>query len=287
MKDIQELLKASIINLDKPRYTDSHNITSKIGKMLNVKIGHAGTLDPAVTGVLPVFIGKSTRLSQYFLEDKEYEGIMHIHQEIPIKKVREMIKKKFLGKIKQIPPSRSAVKKQEREREIYSFKIKKVKGREKAIYFHVHCQSGTYIRKLVHDLGEELGTGAHMQELRRTRDGILNEKTAVSFEKLEKAIEEYKKGNDKKLKKYLLPIEIIAKNMPKLIIKEQFIIKLQNGSPIFKKFIKSGKLNAKTKAGQRIAILSEEKKLLEIARASSSEEREKDILAMPETVIII
>jgi len=277
---IQELLRASIINLDKPRNINSHQITAEIGRMLKVSIGHAGTLDPAVSGVLPILIGKATRLSQYFLEDKEYEGIMYMHQEIELKKIKEIIKKKFTGKIKQVPPSRAAVKRQEREREIYSFKIGKTKEK-KSFHFHIHCQAGTYIRTLIHDLGQELKVGAHMQELRRTRDCILNEKTSITYDKLRTAIEEWKNGNDKKLLKYLLPIEIITKNRPKLIIKNEFLEKAYNGSPIFKHFIKHSKL--KLKEGQRIAILSEDKKLVEIAIAV----KEKEIIAKPETVLIL
>jgi H/ACA ribonucleoprotein complex subunit 4 len=281
MADIQELLKASIINLDKPRNQNSHHIAAAIGRMLKVKIGHAGTLDPAVTGVLPIFIGKATRLSQYFLEDKEYEGIMHVHRETGIKKVKEAIRKKFTGKIRQIPPSRSAVKRQEREKEIYSFNIMRIKGGRKAFSFHVHCQSGTYIRKLIHDLGQELEAGAHMQQLRRMRDGILNEKTSVSFEDLKAAVEEWKSGNEKQLAKYLLPIEIITKKMPKLTIRDEFAEKARNGCPIFNYFLKPFK--SKLKEGQRVAILSEEKRLVEIAVAK----KDKDIIAVPETVIIL
>jgi len=283
---IQELLKASIINLDKPRNIDSHIVTVKIKRLLNIeRIGHAGTLDPSVTGVLPIFIGKATRLSQYFLEDKEYEGIINTHEDTDLKTIKAMIKKKFMGKIKQIPPSRSAVKIAEREREIYKFEVKKSKTEKqyakKNYEFKVWCQAGTYIRKLIHDLGQELGIGAHMQELRRTRDGILSEKTSVTYDQFLGAIYNWKNGDEKKLAKMLLPIEIIAENMPKLIVKNEFKSRLQNGSPVFKEFIKNTKKKSKTvKENQRIAIMSEQGKLVEIAILKPQD----NIIAVPETV---
>ena len=286
-QSVQELLKASIINLDKPRNIDSHIITVKIKRLLGIeRIGHAGTLDPSVTGVLPIFIGKATRLSQYFLEDKEYEGVMNTHEDADLKTIKAMIKKKFLGKIKQIPPSRSAVKKAEREREIYKFEMKKSKGIEKQyakkdFTFHVHCQAGTYIRKLIHDLGQELGIGAHMQELRRTRDGILTEKTSITYDQLREAISEYESGSDKKLKSYLLPLEIITKSMPKLVVKNEFLTKIQNGSPIFINFIK--KKSKTAREGQRIAVMSENNHLIEIAITRHQDK----IVAVPETVFVL
>lgn len=290
-QSVQDLLKASIINLDKPGDIDSHIITVKIKRLLNIeRIGHAGTLDPNVTGVLPIFIGKATRLSQYFLEDKEYEGEMHMHMPMPLKIIKQMIKLKFLGKIKQIPPARSAVKIAEREREIYKFEVKngkKPKDKEfknKNFEFKVHCQAGTYIRKLIHDLGQELKVGAHMQELRRTRDGILTDKTAITYDQLREAIIEYQNGNEKILAKYLLPIETITKNMPKLVVKNEFLTKIQNGCPIFINFIKNTKKKSKpVKQDQRIAIMSEDNRLIEIAISKPHD----NILAVPETVFVL
>lgn len=282
MEKISELLKGCIINLDKPKGIDSHQIAVEIKRLLEnfgeeIKIGHGGTLDPPVTGVLPILIGKARKLSIYLLEDKEYEGIMYLHEEVDIKKLKETIKGKFTGKIKQTPPSRAAVKREEREREIYRFTIKEVENNPQIFQFKVHCQSGTYIRTLIDDLGQELGTGAHMQSLRRTRDCMLDEKDSVTFEKLSEAIEKSRKGDSKSLEKYLLPMETIAKNMQKIEIKEEFVSQIRSGSPIFKNFIKK---KLKLEEGQKIAVF-EGKKLMEISKAHS----EGDIIAMPETVL--
>src|SRR3990167_3946045 len=158
---------SGLIILDKPSNYDSHQVTRLIKDILKVdKIGHGGTLDPKVTGVLIIGVGRATRLLEYTLKaGKEYVGVMRLHGNVSIKKLKEVIKNKFTGKIKQIPPVKSAVKREEREREIYEFNVLEKDGND--FLFVVSCESGTYIRKLIHDLGEFLGIGAHMLELRR------------------------------------------------------------------------------------------------------------------------
>ena len=128
-----------------------------------------------------------------------------------------MIKKKFLGVIKQTPPVKSRVKRQEREREIYSFDLLEQKGKD--VLFKVKCQGGTYIRKLIDDLGIELGVGAHMLELRRTSAGIFGEedKEFVNLYELEKAVEDGKLNEilitgERAIKKVLPVVQI--KNHP-------------------------------------------------------------------------
>ncbi|MDP3639690.1 MAG: LAGLIDADG family homing endonuclease [Nanoarchaeota archaeon] len=141
-----ELLTYGVINLDKPKGPTSHQVSDYVKKILPCKrAGHSGTLDPGVTGVQPVAIGKATRITQFLLTaPKEYVGIMHLHKDI----TEETLKKaaeQFVGKILQLPPVKSAVKRQLREREIYAFEILEMKGRE--VLFRVRCQAGTYVRK--------------------------------------------------------------------------------------------------------------------------------------------
>jgi H/ACA ribonucleoprotein complex subunit 4 len=165
-------LHRNIIIIDKPAGMLSSQVTDFIKKQLGLnKAAHSGTLDPATTGVLPILLGRASRLHDYFIhQNKEYVGMAHLHQDIEIEKIEKVIEKKFLGKIKQLPPKKSNVKRQEREREIKKFEI--IEKHEKEILFKVECEAGTYIRKLMHDLGKELGTGMHMTELRRTKASI-------------------------------------------------------------------------------------------------------------------
>lgn len=274
--DIKELLQASFVNIDKPADITSHDACQIARKILGVeKTGHAGTLDPMVTGVLPIAVGKATRLLQYLKHDKEYIGVMDVHREINQKELEKAIEECFTGKIKQVPPVKSRVKRVEREREVFSFEIIEQNGRE--FLFKVHCEAGTYIRKLISDLGEKLGTGAHMTELRRTKAGEMNEKDSVTFYQLAEAFEEYKKGNAEKLSKMLQPIEIIAENMPKIHVKTEFLEKLYNGSPVYKEFIV--KMD-KIETNDTVAVLHEGK-IVEIAKAVNQD----NAIAKPETVI--
>ena len=125
MKPIKELLEFGIINIDKPSGPTSFNVSDFVKKSLGLrKTSHFGTLDPKVTGVLPIALNRGCKLTGYFLgEDKEYVGIMRIHKEISLDKIKKIIKEKFTGKILQTPPVKSRVKRQEREREVKTFKL--------------------------------------------------------------------------------------------------------------------------------------------------------------------
>src|SRR6056297_2048226 len=120
-KSMKELLEFGIINIDKSRGPTSFQNSEFIKKQLGArKTSHLGTLDPKVTGVLPVAINRACKLAGFFLgEDKTYVGIMRINYDISLEKIQKKINEKFIGKIKQMPPVKSAVKRQLREREIY------------------------------------------------------------------------------------------------------------------------------------------------------------------------
>lgn len=244
-KITEELLEFGIINIDKPSEKTSFDISDFVRKILNKtndagikarKTSHFGTLDPKVTGVLPIALNRACKLTGYFIgEDKEYVGIMRVHEEIELEKIRKKIDEKFLGKIKQTPPKKSSVKREEREREIFKFELLEKEGRD--ILFRTEVQGGTYIRKLISDLGDELGIGAHMLELRRTRAGIFEEEKSVNLYELEKAVEEFKNGNDKRLREIIIPAEIISDIYSVVKIKSDRIKEIFTGKPIYKEDI--------------------------------------------------
>ncbi len=163
--------------------------------------------------------------------DKVYVGIMRLHNEISDKTLKEYMQK-FIGKIIQLPPVRSRVKREERIREVKTFKFLEREGKD--ILFETQVQAGTYIRKLIHDLGEEIG-GAHMLELRRTKASIFEEKDSINLYQFESAVEEYKKGNEEKLRSILIPAEsCILEVMPKVEIKEFSLKSILTGKPLMK-----------------------------------------------------
>lgn len=246
-KSIQELLEFGIINIDKSSGPTSFNVSDFVKRKLKLrKTSHLGTLDPKVTGVLPVALNRACKLTGYFLgEDKEYIGIMRIHEEVSLEKINKIIKEKFLGTINQLPPVKSRVKRVEREREIISFVL--LEKQDKDILFQVTCQGGTYIRKLIDDLGKELGIGAHMLELRRIRAGIFNEEdevySIVNLYDFEKAVDEYEKGNEELLRKIIIPGEIVSEVYSPVFIRGDNIKNIFTGKPInYKDVVEKSKI---------------------------------------------
>ena len=259
-KTIHELLEFGIINIDKPSGPTSFDVSDFVKKKLGArKTSHFGTLDPKVTGVLPVALNRACKLTGYFLgEDKEYVGIMRIHEDVSPKEIEKIIQEKFAGKIMQTPPVKSRVKRVEREREIKKFEILEINGKD--ILFKAEVQGGTYIRKLIDDLGRELKVGSHMLELRRIRAGIFKEDDkkypSVNLYEYEKAVDEYEKGNEKLLRKIIIPGEIITELHPDVEIKKEIIARVLHGSPIYKEdLIKDKKLEK----DQTICVFSEGK----------------------------
>ena len=232
-KSIKELLEFGIINIDKPSGPTSFDVSDFIRKTLGLrKTSHFGTLDPKVTGVLPIALNRACKLTGFFLgEDKEYVGIMRIHEDVSEEELKKTIKN-FTGKIKQLPPVKSRVKRQEREREVKSFEI--LEKVEKDILFRAEVQGGTYIRKLIHDLGVALGVGAHMLELRRTRAGIFKEDDekypSINLYELEKAMKD-----EEELRKNIIPGEVISQIYPVVHIREESAERILRGQPIYGK----------------------------------------------------
>lgn len=273
---ISELLEFSIINIDKPSGPTSFQISDFVKKQLGLrKTSHFGTLDPKVTGVLPIALNRACKLTGFFLgHDKEYVGVMRVHKNISLKKLQRLIDEKFIGKIKQVPPKRSRVKRQEREREIMKFEILEKKGKD--FLFHTEVQGGTYIRKLVNDLGLEVG-GAHMTELRRTRAGIFSEqdKNFINLYDLKKYA-----SDEKKLKEILIPAEqAIKKIFPVMQVKKEAVEKLLTGKPLIDKDI-LGELPKE----ERFAVFQGEK-FIGIYKKADISEKERDIIARPEFVL--
>ena len=270
-KTIPELLEFGIINIDKPSNPTSFDVSDFVRKKLGLrKTSHFGTLDPKVTGVLPIALNRACKLTGYFLgEDKEYVGVMRIHEDVSLEKIKKAIKEKFTGKIKQTPPVKSRVKRQEREREIKKFALLEKdgmqgqeplrtspkRGQSKDILFHAEVQGGTYIRKLISDLGNYMKIGAHMLELRRIRAGIFKEDDkeypSVKLDDFAKAVDEYKrqkeeplvnsskngqiKANEELLRKIIIPAEVISELFPVIEIKQDAVDRILHGQPLYHK----------------------------------------------------
>lgn len=243
-----------VINLDKPSGPTSHEVDSWVKRILGVeKTGHGGTLDPKVTGVLPVGIDHATRVIQMLLgADKEYICLMRLHEEIPEEKIRDILQE-FQGKIFQTPPIKSAVKRELRVRKIYYVDILEIDGQD--VLFKIGCEGGTYIRKYCHDVGEALGIGAHMAELRRTRSGPFTEDNMVTLHDLTDAYHIWKEeGDESFLRNCILPMEAAVEHLPKVVIRDSAVDAVCHGADLAAGGIVS--LEDGIKKGDTVAVMT-------------------------------
>ncbi len=260
MRSVEDLLNSGIIVLNKPSGPTSHQATDYLKNVLELtKAGHSGTLDPGVTGVLPIALMKATRITHSLLiAGKEYICLMQLHKSISDDIIKETFKKHFTGVIKQMPPVKSAVKRRLRERTIYYVDILEIK--DKFVLFKVGCEAGTYIRKLVHDFGVQVGCGAHMAELIRTKAGPFQEKDMMTLQDIADAYHYYKKGDDTHLKKMLKPIEMGVEHLKKIYVHDGAIHSLCNGA--FLKIPGISKLDSDILKHDAVAIMTLKNELI-------------------------
>ena len=272
-RPIEEHISKGVINLDKPSGPSSHEVDSWVKRILHVnKTGHGGTLDPKVTGVLPIGIDSATRVSQLLLPaGKEYVCLMTMHKEMPEDQIYEIFDQ-FTGKIYQTPPVKSAVKRELRVRTIYYATIYEIKGKD--VLFRIGCEAGTYIRTFCHDIGEALGCGAHMAELRRTRAGPFNERNddLVNLHDLTDAYHFWvEDGDESYLRNAIKPMEVAADHLPQIFIKDSAVEAICQGAKLAAGGISM--LSKGIKRGDLVAIKSLKGELVAsgIALASTEE----------------
>ena len=249
-----------VLIINKPKGFTSHDVVNILRKALNTKkIGHTGTLDPNATGVLPILIGKATKISKYLIEhNKTYIATISLgektdtgdgqgniiekdlnFQNISCKQIGDVLKT-FIGKQKQIPPIYSAIKingkkayeyarqgqtieLEPRDIEIYSIDLIKIENNE--ITFEVSCSKGTYIRSLCEDIATKLETAGYMKNLRRIQVGSFKIEDSITITKLKKDMESGNKLN-------LIPVEKILMDIPTIELKEEKLKLYLNGVKI-------------------------------------------------------
>ena len=183
-----------------------------------------------MTGVLPVALEEATKVVHALLgSGKEYVCVMKVHRDLPENRVKQVLGE-FQGKIFQRPPIRASVKRQIRVRNIYFLEVLEVDGRN--VLFKVGCEAGTYIRKLCHDVGEVLGCGAHMHELRRTRSGPFTETAnIVTLHDVTYLHSEWQKTQDLNiLRKFIMPMEKALELLPKINVRDSAVDALCHGA---------------------------------------------------------
>ena len=286
-RSVEEHIKYGVVNIDKPQGPTSHQVSSYVQKILDInKSGHSGTLDPNVTGVLPCTLLKSTKIVQTLLKaGKEYICLMHLHKPVDEFKLFEVFGK-FTGKIKQMPPIKSSVKRQWRERKIYYIEVLELQGQD--VLFKVGCEAGTYIRKLCHDIGQELGVGGHMAELRRTKAGPFNESTLFTLQDLADAYHYYKEEkNDTFIRQVIQTVEQAVSHLPKIWITDTTVSAICHGASLAVPGI--SKLENHIEPDQMVAIFTLKDELVSFGKALMNSKKmmgEKGLAVKTDKVIM-
>jgi len=283
-----------VIVVDKPADWTSHDVVLHLRRILRIKkIGHTGTLDPLATGVLLITIGQATKLFPYLSRmDKTYSGEVRFGQatetydsqggpigpecsDFPEEKDLRKISESFKGEIIQIPPSFSAKKvngqpafKLARQGltpnlspikvKIYRFLI--IEYQPPVLKFLIECSSGTYIRTLAHDLGQKLGCGAHLSQLRRLAVGKYTEEEAFNLDQIKEMVDKLE------FSKFIIPMENLLPDYPAIWLSEISSKAFLHGSRIsLDQVIRASLVRHLPSTEPAYRILSEEGKLLGLA----------------------
>ena len=230
-RTLEQALRYGIILLDKPPGPTSHETVAWVKRMLGLeKAGHSGTLDPQVSGVLPLGLGEATKaLGVLLLDSKEYHAVARFHSEPPPDQLSRVVSE-FTGPIHQKPPQRSAVLRRTRTRRVHELEI--LERRERLALMRVLCESGTYVRKLIYDMGEVLGPGATMVELRRTRMAHFDESRLVTMHQLADAAAAWKEGDPSALSSVVLPVEAALAGIKAAVVRDSAVDAMCHGAQL-------------------------------------------------------
>lgn len=263
-RSVEEKLEKGIIVLDKPSGPTSHQATAYLKDILGVeKAGHGGTLDPKVTGVLPVALERATKITYAILgSNKEYVAHAYFHEELTEESLEEL-RQSFTGTIDQLPPVKSAVKRQWRKRKVHKIKI--LEHKDQSVLMKILCEGGTYIRKLIHDMGEHVGGGAHMQELRRIKAGPFTETNCVNLHEIQDYYDFHRDEDDERFNDILLPIETGVRHLPKIIVHNSAKNSLSEGAQLNIPGVIAA--TQSVEENSKVAVLSQDYELIMIGEA--------------------
>ncbi len=222
-----------VVVIDKPSGPTSHEVAAWVRDIFEVKkAAHTGTLDPRVTGCLPVLFGPAARVSGLFAETpKEYVFVLELHDE-PRRSLASVFEE-FKGTIYQRPPIQGSAKRELREREIEALEL--IERKENRYLGRVECGAGTYVRKLCHDIGLAVGVGGHMAELRRTRSGDFAVEDACYLQDLADAVAVHKEEPER-LDALVTPLVDVLKDslgLPTVEAAPNTVESLGNGAPLY------------------------------------------------------
>jgi H/ACA ribonucleoprotein complex subunit 4 len=256
----ERIRSGAFLLIDKPRGPSSHQVTAWARDLLGVDVaGHAGTLDPNVSGLLWIGVGPALKLLPLVLEfPKRYVASVVLHGEAPDRELARAIGE-FTGPIFQTPPVRSAVKRERRVRTIHRLALVERDGSR--LLIDTVTDSGTYVRTLAVDLGEALGVGAHLEELRRVQTGPFSESAAVPLTALADARAARIAGDSAPMLALLHPIVVVWREFPAVVVKDGAASAIAHGAGLARggilsvprAFAKGAHVVLVTRAGELIA----------------------------------
>lgn len=287
-RTVPELLAAGVVPLDKPAGPTSHQVAAWLRNALGVEeVGHGGTLDPKVTGALPVTINGAVKsVAALLTAGKEYVAVLRLHEDRDEGAVKAAAAG-FVGKISQTPPVRSAVARRPRIRRVYYLDVLEVSGRD--VLFRVGCQAGTYVRNLCVDLAKALGTKGHMQELRRTRTGLFTEEDLVTLHDCVDARAFWEADKDEAgIRRVVRPVEAVTAHLNAIVLRDSAVDAVCHGAPLA--CIGVAQLDAGIEAGEQVALYTLKGELVALAEAKMTShqvmEADKGIAATPSRVVL-
>ncbi len=239
-----------------------------------------------VTGVLPIALEEATKTIQAFLlTGKEYVCIMTLHGDVDEQKVRSVLEE-FVGDIFQKPPVRAAVKRETRKRRIYSISDVEVDGRQ--VLFRVSCQAGTYIRKLVFDVGEVLEVGAHMRELRRVRAGAFTEDSSGTLYDMLKVSQAGDRDREVLVRSIVRPMEAAFDYVPRITIRDSAVSAICHGAELAVPGVV--RISQGIRGGSSVSLFTLKGELVALSRALMTSEQimkeERGIVARTARVVM-
>jgi len=267
-RPIDMYMKYGFLNVDKPARPSSHEITAWTKKFLKAdNAGHAGTLDPGVTGTLIICLNNSTRLVKSQAEDgKEYICVIKTHGDVDLHDFEQACKS-FIGRVFQKPPEVAGVKKKLRVRRVYELEILEWDAESNSAILRVKCEAGTYIRTLCEHIGIVLGCGAHMLELRRNRTGQVSEfHNSVTMHDVLDASWLYKEhGDDSYLRSIINPVEWLLAKKKRIILKDTAVNAVCYGAKIMLPGVL--RFDDGIEVGEEVAVISTKGEAICIAYA--------------------
>ena len=266
LRSVEDLLKSGIVIINKQAGPSSHQVAAWLRDSFELQAtGHGGTLDPNVTGVLPVSIGKASKVIKV-LQESSKEYICHLKlSKDPGKKKLEEVFSKFIGPIYQIPPFQAAVKRELRIRRIYELEI--LEYNSTSVLFRVECEGGTYIRNLCDDIGSVLGTRGIMEQLIRTKSGPFKLEDSYSLVEAHDIFQNWKSSSDESnLKNILRPLEDMLVDLPKVEVKDSAVDAICHGADLAIPGISA--VSKKLKRGQLVSLISGQNQCIALGRAT-------------------